>query len=99
MTRLHHHHKVRQPIYSIKEIAVGAAESKRREGFRKWAAGEADFGSTGVVRRSLDGVNVASVFICGTWTNDIEETPFGRLFRCEAWFVTIHAEAPVWSFS
>ena len=98
MTRLHHHYKVRQPVYSIKEVAVGAAESKRREGFRKRAAGEADFGSRSVVRRSLDGVNVASVFIRGTWTDDVEEAPFGGLFRCEAWFVTIHAEAPVLEF-
>src|SRR5713101_197251 len=95
MTRFHHHHKVRQPFYSIKEVAVGAAKSKRREGFRKSAGGEADFGSRSVILRSLDGVNVASVFICGTWTDDVEETPFGRLFRCESRLVTNHADAPV----
>jgi hypothetical protein len=94
MTRLHHHHKVRQPFYSIKEVAVGATECKRREGFRKREGGEADFGSRSATRRSLDGVNVASVFICGIWTDDVEETPFGRLFRREAWLVTIHPDAP-----
>ena len=43
----------------------------------------------------LDGVNVASVFIWGIWTYDVEETPFGRLFRCEASLVTVHADAPI----
>lgn len=44
--------------------------------------------------RSLDRVNVALVFICRIWADDVEETPFGRLFRCEAWLVPVHADAP-----
>jgi hypothetical protein len=48
-----------------------------------------------VICRSLDGVNVASVFVWGIWTDDVEETPFGRFFRGEAWLVTVHDDAPV----
>jgi hypothetical protein len=95
MSLFHHHHKVREPFYSIKKIAVGTAKTKRREGFRKRARAETDFGNSSVICRSLDGVNVASAFIWGIWTYDVEETPFGRLFRCEASLVTVHADAPI----
>jgi hypothetical protein len=50
------------------------------------------------LRARLDKLEkTTSIFVRGTWADDVEETPLRRLFRYEAWLVTNHADAPVCS--
>jgi hypothetical protein len=47
------------------------------------------------LRARLDKLEkTTSIFVRGTWADDVEETPLRRLFRYEAWLVTNHADAP-----